>query len=49
MTTRKADEVERLEGIGLNEVPEDGFEVEETSSNEFEAFEADEEDKGEGE
>lgn len=48
MSKRKAEEIEIKEGIGLEEVPENGFEVEETSSNEFEAFEADEEDKGEG-
>lgn len=47
MSKRKTDETEKLEGIGLEEVPENGFEVEETISNEFEAFEADEEDKGE--
>ena len=47
MSKRKADETEKLEGIGFEEVPENGFEVEETDSDEFEAFEADEEDKGE--
>lgn len=47
MSKRKLEEIEVLEGIGdVGEVPEDGFEVEETSE-ELKGLEADEEIKGE--
>lgn len=47
MSKRKLKEIEVLEGIGdVGEVPEDGFEIEETSE-EIEGLEADEEIKGE--
>ena len=35
MTDRKAEEIELDEGIGVEEVPEDGFEVEEVVQGEF--------------
>ena len=35
MTDRKAEEIEIEEGIGIEEVPEDGFEVEEVVQGEF--------------
>ena len=35
MTDRKAEEIELEEGIGIEEVPEDGFEVEEVVQGEF--------------
>ena len=35
MTDRKAEEIELDEGIGIEEVPEDGFEVEEVAQGEF--------------
>ena len=35
MTDRKAEEIEIEEGIGVEEVPEDGFEVEEVAQGEF--------------
>ena len=35
MTDRKAEEIELEEGIGVEEVPEDGFEVEEVVQGEF--------------
>ena len=35
MTDRKAEEIEIEEGIGVEEVPEDGFEVEEVVQGEF--------------
>lgn len=44
MTERKLEEIEKLEGIGdVNEVPEDGFEVEEAEDNCFCGFEPEEE------
>lgn len=43
MTNRKLEEVEKLEGIGdIEEIPENGFEVEEAEDNCFCGFEADE-------
>lgn len=43
MSERKLEEIEKLEGIGdVNEVPEDGFKVEETPKGEPEGLEADE-------
>lgn len=47
MSKRKTEEIERLEGIGEEEVEENGFEVEETPKGEFTGFESDEEIKGE--
>lgn len=47
MAKRKAEEIEQLEGIGEEEVEENGFEVEQAAKGEFEGFEADEEIKGE--
>ena len=35
MSDRKAEEIELEEGIGVEEVPEDGFEVEEVVQGEF--------------
>ena len=35
MEDRKAEEIELEEGIGIEEVPEDGFEVEEVVQGEF--------------
>ena len=35
MADRKAEEIEIEEGIGIEEVPEDGFEVEEVAQGEF--------------
>ena len=35
MSDRKAEEIEIEEGIGIEEVPEDGFEVEEVVQGEF--------------
>ena len=35
MSDRKAEEIELEEGIGIEEVPEDGFEVEEVVQGEF--------------
>ena len=35
MTDRKAEEIEIEEGIGIEEVPENGFEVEEVVQGEF--------------
>ena len=35
MSDRKAVEIEIEEGIGVEEVPEDGFEVEEVAQGEF--------------
>ena len=35
MADRKAEEIELEEGIGIEEVPEDGFEVEEVVQGEF--------------
>ena len=35
MTDRKAKEIELEEGIGVEEVPEDGFEVEDVVQGEF--------------
>ena len=35
MADRKAEEIEIEEGIGIEEVPEDGFEVEEVVQGEF--------------
>lgn len=35
MSDRKAKEIEIEEGIGIEEVPEDGFEVEEVVQGEF--------------
>ena len=35
MSDRKAEEVEIKEGIGIEEVPENGFEVEEVVQGEF--------------
>lgn len=48
MSKRKLEENEVLEGIGdVGEVPEDGFEVEETPKGEPEGLEADEENEEE--
>lgn len=47
MSKRKTEEIERLEGIGEEEVPEDGLEVEETPKGEIEGLEVDEEIEGE--
>ena len=35
MSDRKAEEIEIEEGIGIEEVPEDGFEVEEVVQGQF--------------
>ena len=35
MSDRKAEEIELEEGIGIEEVPDDGFEVEEVVQGEF--------------
>ena len=35
MSDRKAEEIELEEGIGIEEVPEDGFEVEKVVQGEF--------------
>lgn len=43
MAKRKAEEIEQLEGIGEEEVEENGLEIEETPEGEIEGLEADEE------
>ena len=45
MTDRKAEEIEIEEGIGIEEVPEDGFEVEEVVQGEFIGLPEDEADE----
>ena len=45
MSDRKAEEIEIEEGIGIEEVPEDGFEVEEVVQGEFIGLPEDETDE----
>ena len=45
MTDRKAEGIEIEEGIGIEEVPEDGFEVEEVTQGEFIGLPEDETDE----
>ena len=45
MTDRKAEEIEIEEGIGIEEVPENGFEVEEVVQGEFIGLPEDEADE----
>ena len=45
MSDRKAEEIELEEGIGVEEVPEDGFEVEDVVQGEFIGLPEDESDE----